>query len=67
VTDFSMPGGGRRWLTEVRCTRPELPVIVVTALAADETGVRGLADAVLGKPVEADVLVDELRLRVATG
>jgi len=67
LTDLSMPGGGRRWLARLRATRPHMTVVVITALEAEAAVFATvfatsahLADAVLGKPVEAGVLFDLL-------
>jgi CheY-like chemotaxis protein len=60
ITDLTLPEGGRRWLAELRARRPLLPVLVVTGAAIDAAGLErlhSLADAVLPKPVESQVLV----------
>ena len=59
VTDL-LPAGGRRWLAELRATHPDLPVLVVTTQGMESLGldrVYGLADAVLPKPADPQVLV----------
>jgi DNA-binding response OmpR family regulator len=64
IADPLFPGGGRRWLAELRAVRPQLPVLVLTADSLDMLGlarVYGLADAVLPKPSESGVLVAVLR------
>ncbi len=64
ITDPLFPGGGRRWLAELRAVRPQLPVLVLTADFLEMLGlgsVYGLADAVLPKPSESGVLVAVLR------
>ncbi|MEO8603687.1 MAG: response regulator [bacterium] len=69
LTDLAMPAGGRRWLARLRATWPAVPVVVVTALDTEASSFvtpYHLADAVLGKPVEAGVLLDVLK-RVLTG
>jgi DNA-binding response OmpR family regulator len=63
LTDLTMPGGGRRWLAELRAVYPHTTVIVITALdtqAACYARSTYLADALLAKPAEPGVLLSLL-------
>lgn len=59
LTDFDMPAGGRRWLAELRAKHPRVKVVVVTGHAEDPglSGTYGLADTVLHKPTDPEVVL----------
>jgi len=59
VTDLVLPDGGRRWLAQLRAERPQLMVLVVAAEPIESLGldrVYGLADAVLSKPTQPEIV-----------
>jgi DNA-binding NarL/FixJ family response regulator len=70
MLDLSMPGrSGVDLIRQVKATRPELPVLVLTMHAEDQYAVRALAagaSAYLTKGVRAEVLMQALR-RLAAG
>jgi DNA-binding NtrC family response regulator len=65
ITDWSMPGGGRRWIEYVLRSQPNAAVIVITAALDVASGLAAaLRDAgcvVLGKPVPAASLLEVLK------
>ena len=65
LSDINMPGmDGLALLGEIKKTRPELPVMMVTAYGDDERRRRAAesgAGAFLTKPVDFDLLKDQLR------
>ena len=69
LTDLTMPGSTGLYLIEqLRQRRPELPVIVITGLAASEEveQVRELGIPLLQKPFEPDTLDQAIRTALAS-
>lgn len=68
ISDISMPGGdGLSLLEGIRMRQLDLPVILVTGVPTTESAMRAVrlgAVGYLGKPVDRDTLLDEVRRAV---
>jgi CheY-like chemotaxis protein len=68
LSDINMPGmSGLELLREAKATRPEIPVIMITAYGDAETKRKALengAEALLSKPIDFGLLRDEIETRV---
>ena len=71
ITDITMPGrSGLELLIELKSTRPELPVLVLSVLSEDEVAVRVLKSGAAGfihKETSGEELVKAVRKVVAGG
>ena len=68
LSDINMPGmTGLELLPQAKAARPDVPIIMITAYGDDDTKRRALengADALLTKPLDFDILRDEIDLRM---
>jgi len=68
LSDINMPGmSGLELLPKAKATRPDVPVIMITAYGDAETKRKALengAEALLTKPIDFTVLRDEIDTRV---
>lgn len=69
LSDINMPGmSGLELLPKAKAARPDVPVIMITAYADDNTkrkAVEGGADALLTKPIDFILLRNEIDGRLA--
>jgi CheY-like chemotaxis protein len=62
ITDHIMPGmSGSRFVREVRKSRPQLPVVVITGMQEAEVEYAGMNVLFLQKPLAPDLLLSNLR------
>jgi CheY-like chemotaxis protein len=70
LSDINMPGmTGLELLPVVRAARPEVPVIMITAYGDEETrrtAAENGAEALLTKPIDFQVLRNEIDMRIGT-
>jgi CheY-like chemotaxis protein len=68
LSDINMPGmSGLELLPKVRASRPDVPVIMITAYGDAETrrrAIEGGAEALLTKPIDFIVLRGEIEARI---
>jgi CheY-like chemotaxis protein len=68
LSDINMPGmSGLELLPKARATRPDVPIIMITAYGDAETrrkALEGGAEALLTKPIDFGVLRNEIDTRV---
>ena len=71
ITDLRMPRmDGMTFLNEVKKLDPEIPVIILTAYASDETAIgtmKGRVFVCLTKPFKADELLSTVERALGTG
>ena len=68
LSDINMPGmTGLELLPKAKATRPDVPVIMITAYGdAERKALESGADALLTKPIDFDVLRNQLDSRLAS-
>src|SRR3954471_15917247 len=70
LSDINMPGmTGLELLPKAKATRPDVPVIMITAYGDADTerkALEGGADALLTKPIDFDVLRNQIDRRLAS-
>jgi CheY-like chemotaxis protein len=68
LSDINMPGmSGLELLPKARATRPDVPIIMITAYGDAETkrkALEGGAEALLTKPIDFATLRNEIEMRV---
>lgn len=65
VTDYDMPGLTGAKLAELaKSLAPDLPIVLITALAGEAGRSDAAFDAVLSKPVDRDALVFEAEMAI---
>jgi CheY-like chemotaxis protein len=71
LSDINMPGmSGLEMLTEVKASRPKVPVIMITAYGDDETKKKAAekgAAGLLTKPLDFGLLRHEIDVRLSAG
>ncbi|MDH2351211.1 response regulator [Bradyrhizobium sp. SSUT112] len=71
LSDVNMPGmSGLELLPKVKASRPDVPVIMITAYGDGDTKLRALAagaEALLTKPIDFSALRSEIDGRLASG
>ena len=71
LSDINMPGmSGLELLPKARASRPDVPIIMITAYGDAETKRRALeggAEALLTKPIDFATLRNEIDIRVERG
>ena len=69
LSDINMPGmSGLELLPKAKAARPDVPVIMITAYGDDNTkrkALEGGAEALLTKPIDFDLLRNEIDGRIA--
>src|SRR6187455_3006724 len=68
LSDINMPGmSGLEFLPLAKATRPDVPVIMITAYGDADTKKRALengAEALLMKPIDFGILRDQIEMRI---